>query len=581
MLKRFGRRKGPDPVVFVVGALLCASTLVIFFHQRALGAIDRQTTIILQKVAEQTAAAVALEIRREFDGPVFDTLASINHPYLVANRLDLVARAYENGLRTYPQIDRFFVWTAALQTHAPDEAVFYGTPPDPVVEPVGAGLAEFHREPELGRMVVTAARRLVKAQQIYAAISAESRGRLYDAFIRIYYTGAARDRPLAVLGFVVDLEHVRTRLFEEIHRRHLANLLEPKDGTPPFEMRILDETGRQIFGPAGAPPPIRAHTRFAVQFYPADEIRTRMSAVLPDRSWTLVVSPRALSTPPIASMRLQSYLLSGVSVMLMLVALVVAIQTRQRSAQLARMQTEFVAHVSHQLKTPVSLLSAVTETVSLDRVRSPEKLSQCIAIIRSQTSRLSALVERILEFSRVADGQRKYELEAVRLEALVRETVDAFVEALAASGFAIGVTASGGSPIVAADPAALEQALLNLLDNAIKYSGDGREIAVHVGTMASEAFVEVIDHGIGVAAEERSRIVERFYRGTGATVHPGGFGLGLAITKEILTAHRGKLDVDDTPGGGSTFRMRLPVIQTAGAPARVRASSPWWRRRET
>lgn len=581
MRNAFGWRKGPDPVVFVVGALVCASTLVIYLHHRALGALDRQTTIILQKVAEQTAAAAALEIRRAFDGPVFDTLASINHPYLVADRLDLVAGAYRTGLQTYPQIDRFFVWTSTIDAQAPDEAVFYGPAATGAADPLPGALAVFHRDPELGRAIIKAARRLVRSQQIYAAVPAESRGIRYDAFIRIYYTGAARERSLAILGFVVNLEHARTQLFEEIHRRHLANLLEPKDGTPPFEMRIEDETGRQVFGPRGTSPAISARSTFVLQFYPADEIQTRMSATLPERNWTLVVSPRATPGAPIASTRLQGYVLSGLSVLLMLVALVVAIQTRQRSVQLARMQTEFVAHVSHQLKTPVSLLSAVTETVALDRVRSPEKLAQCIAIIRGQTSRLSALVERILEFSRVDDGRRKYELEAVRLETLVRETAEAFVGALATSGYTIHVATAGGSPIVAADPAALEQALINLLDNAIKYSGEARGITVRVGVAGSDAFAEVIDHGIGVPPEERGRILERFYRGRGAAVHPNGFGLGLPIAKDILAAHRGTIDLEDTPGGGSTFRMRLPLLQDAAAAEAASPSSPWWRRRET
>jgi signal transduction histidine kinase len=315
-----------------------------------------------------------------------------------------------------------------------------------------------------------------------------------------------------------------------------------------------------------------------MQFYPADEIRTRMSAMLPERRWTLVVGPRPGGSARIASTRAQGYWLSGLSVLLMFVALMVTIKTSQRAAQLARMQAEFVAHVSHQLKTPVSLLSAVTETVTLDRVRSPEKMAQCMAIMRGQTSRLSALVEGILEFSRVSDGRRRYELEAVGLQTLVRETVDAFVAAVEASGFRIEVVNVGGAPIVAADPAALEQALINLLDNAIKYSGESRSIIVCVGVAGGDAFVEVIDHGIGVAPEERGRILERFYRGSGAAVNRNGFGLGLPIAKDILVAHRGALDVEATPGGGSTFRMRLPLLQDAASAPRRHPLWAWWRK---
>lgn len=566
-----------DPVVFVVVALLCAATLVIYFHHRALTALNRQTTVILQKVAEQTAATAALEIRDAFDGPVFNTLASITHPSLVAGRLELVARAYDEGLRTYPQVERFFVWTQRTDREFPGEAVFYGRDAEPFDGNPRDGVGLFRPDPELGREIVAAARRQTGAQQIYAAVPAAIDGVDYDIFLRLYYTGASRDRLLAVLGFVVNLSHVRTALFPEVHRRYLANLLEPRDGSPPFELRVLDTEGRQVFGPTQPPHRISARREFSLQFYPVHEIGTRMSATLPERRWTVMVSPRLSEPTGLPSTLAQGYWLSGLSVLLMLAALVLAIKTSQRAAQLARMQSEFVAHVSHQLKTPVSLLSAVIETVTLERVRSPEKLAQCMAIIRGQTSRLSALVEGILQFSRVSDRRRRYELEAVRLPALVRETVDAFVAAVETSGFRIEVADDGRTPVVAADPAALEQALINLLDNAIKYSGASRLVTVRVGVAGSEALIEVVDHGIGVRPDERERIRERFYRGRGAAMHRDGFGLGLPISTEILAAHRGAIDIEDTPGGGATFRMRLPLLQDAAAERRRFAFRARWR----
>ncbi len=569
------RPRRPDPVVFVIAALLCASTLVIFLHHRALAALDRQTTVILQKISEQTAAAAAQRIRATFDGPVFDTLASVNHPFLVAGRFDLVAAAYRKGLATYPQVDRFFIWTDAADRNAPGEALFYG-PAIPVAAPGGGdpkgGLS---RDPVLGRAVLAAARRYAVARQIYAAVPAEANGERYDVFIRLYYTDAARDRFFAVLGFVVNLNHVRTHLFPDLHRRFLASLLEPKDASPRFDMRIIDDENRLAYGPAEPIPAISARSPFALQFYPVDDIRTRMAAMVPHRQWTIVISPRSETAGGMfGSTGAQGYWLSGLSVLLMFVALVFAIQTSQRAAQLARMQSEFVAHVSHQLKTPVSLLSAVAETVSLERVRSPEKLAKCIGIIRGETARLSALIERILDFSRVADTRRRFELEAVELEPLARDTVEAFVEALDTRGYRIAVVNIGGSPVVAADRAALEQALLNLLDNAIKYSGLAGEIAVRVGIAGGEAIIDVADQGPGIAPKDQARIFDRFYRGAAAAAHRQGFGLGLPIVREIVTAHRGRIDVASTPGAGSTFRIRLPLLQDA-----VQAPAGWLRTR--
>ena len=153
----------------------------------------------------------------------------------------------------------------------------------------------------------------------------------------------------------------------------------------------------------------------------------------------------------------------------MLIALGLTIQAHRRSAALAKMQTDFVAHVSHQLKTPLSLLSAATETLQMDRVRSPERFAEYLATIHAEAARLSLLVQRVLEFSRVQQ-RRSYEFERVDLGALVRETVDAFAHSLSSQNFTFAVQEDGPSPLVLADPAALEQVLANLLDNAVKYS---------------------------------------------------------------------------------------------------------------
>jgi signal transduction histidine kinase len=568
MLPALGRLRRSDPVIFASVAVLCAAVLVVYLQHRALVALDRQTTVILQKVAEQTAASAVLEIRRTFDGPVFDTLAGVNHPLLVAERLDLVAQAYQEGLERYPQLERFFVWTLGTNQSVPDEVLFYGGPkPASADRALGGTLSPFYRESDLGQRVLASARHHARAQRIYAAISERVGGAPCDVFIRLFYVDASRERIFAALGFVVNLDTAHTRLFPEIHRRQLARLLDPKDGSPPFEMRVFDEAGRAVYGPSSEPHAVAARHTIALQFYPVDDIRTRMAAAPPPREWTLVISPRAHSVPAmITSTHAQSYWLSGLSVLLMLVALAFAVRSHQRAAQFARMQSDFVAHVSHQLKTPVSMLSAVAETVALERVRSPEKLAQCVEIIRSQTSRLSALIERILEFSRVEDGGRRYELEAVPLATLVRETVDAFAGALETSGYRI-VVEGVAAPTVAGDPAALEQALVNLLDNAVKYSGESRTVTVRIGTSGADATIEVVDGGAGIDPAERARIFERFYRGEAGAAHRHGFGLGLPIAREIVAAHRGTLEVESARGAGSVFRIRIPALDRAAARA--------------
>jgi signal transduction histidine kinase len=243
----------------------------------------------------------------------------------------------------------------------------------------------------------------------------------------------------------------------------------------------------------------------------------------------------------------------------MLFALGLTVQAHRRSATLAKMQTDFVAHVSHQLKTPLSLLSAATETLQMDRVRSPERFAEYLATIHAEAARLSLLVQRVLEFSRVQQ-RRSYEFERVDLGALVRETVDAFALSLSSQHFKFDVQEDGPSPFVLADPAALEQVLANLLDNAVKYSDAVKEITVRVTSSPADAIVEITDRGIGIMPGEHKRIFERFYRSSGTLNRPG-FGLGLALVRELIVAHRGTVNVTSARGLGSTFRVTLPRHQ--------------------
>ncbi len=244
------------------------------------------------------------------------------------------------------------------------------------------------------------------------------------------------------------------------------------------------------------------------------------------------------------------------SVVLMLVALGLTVMANGRAAELARMQSDFVSHVSHQLKTPLSLLSAATETLSMDRARSPEKLAQYLGIIRNETTRLSALVQRILEFSRLQQ-QRGFEFEDVDLNSLTRETVAAFEQSLSDPQFVFEVEEQAPSVTTLADPAAIEQILVNLLDNAVKYSTLVKHIVVRVRATSSQAIIEVVDRGIGIGKADHRRIFEKFYRGPGATLHRNGFGLGLPIALELAHAHRGVIEVESAPGQGATFRIIL------------------------
>jgi signal transduction histidine kinase len=550
-----------------VVATICAIVFVFYYQYRSLEALQSQTRVIVRQISEQTAADIAMEVRRTLDGPVLDTLLAVTHPELREGRLDLVARQYQRGLHAYPQVESFYVWSKETEAIAPGEALFYTRASveerDTLTVTDGA---RFERDPELGRIITDIARRSRHAQHIYAA--QEIGGGSRHVFVRLYWTDARRLSYYAILGYVVSPARL-PEMFATLHERSFAALLKRRGGEIPLELRVTDEAGQLVYGPS-SPDRFQTGVSVSMEFYPAARIEPRLVASgLTERAWRFEVNGE-VPEPGL----FQAYWPTAASVLLMLLGFGLTVQGNRRAADLARMQADFIAYASHQLKTPLSLISAATETVEMAHVRSPEKLSEYLGIIRGEVNRLSALVQRILEFSRLQQSPN-YEFEPVDLAALVRETVDAFGSSLGGRRFRFQVHQEGPSPEVVADPAAIEQVLANLLDNAVKYSGSAREVHVRIGSSGGEAYFEVADRGPGLTEADRARIFEKFYRGSAAADRKG-FGLGLSIIHELVRAHRGRVVIASTPGAGSTFRVLLPASRserTAAAGHRPRAAA--------
>jgi signal transduction histidine kinase len=540
-------------MVLAIAAALCAAGLVLYYQHRALSTLNAQTTVILRQIAEQTANDIVVEARHALEGPVFDTLTAVNHPELRAGRLELVAREFADGLAAYTHVERFFVWSTETDRETPGEALFSSRGGAAVAANRAGPADAFTRDPPLGRAILELAREHAPSQHIYIAGDGIGPGRR-EVFLRLFWNDARRLEYFAILGFVIEPAAIGPRLFEALHEGKVGALLRQRGRDVPLNLRVIDEDGAVVYGSTTpAPTQATAAATLPMAFYPVDRIQSRLAYAAPVHQLRVEVSApveRGILGPA------GGYWPTVLSVVLMLVALGLTVMANGRAAELARMQSDFVSHVSHQLKTPLSLLSAATETLSMDRARSPEKLAQYLGIIRNETTRLSALVQRILEFSRLQQ-QRGFEFEDVDLNSLARETVAAFEQSLSDPQFVFEVEEQAPSVTTLADPAAIEQILVNLLDNAVKYSTVVKHIVVRVRATSSQAIIEVVDRGIGIGKADHRRIFEKFYRGPGATLHRNGFGLGLPIALELAHAHRGVIEVESAPGQGATFRIIL------------------------
>jgi signal transduction histidine kinase len=233
-----------------------------------------------------------------------------------------------------------------------------------------------------------------------------------------------------------------------------------------------------------------------------------------------------------------------------------------RDVRMTEVRSQFVASVSHELKTPLTAIRMFAETLSMGRTRDEHTKAEYLETIVNESERLARLVDNVLDFSKIEQGKKIYRLRQVRLEDVAGSAARAMQFPLAQQGFQLHFSVAPDLPELRADADAIQQAILNLLTNAMKYSGDAREIDLRLSARNGDAVIEVADHGLGMAPDEQKHIFEKFYR---APSHESrliaGTGLGLTLVAHIVQAHGGRLEVESAPGSGSTFSILLPIEQ--------------------
>jgi signal transduction histidine kinase len=285
-----------------------------------------------------------------------------------------------------------------------------------------------------------------------------------------------------------------------------------------------------------------------------------LSEALP--AWRL-----ALYRPPGVSPRTaidrQVMLFTGAFGLLLLVigaGLAATYRLIRRETETARLKAEFVANVSHDLKTPLSLIRVFGETLEMGRVADEPTRREYYRVITRESERLSRLIDNVLDFSRIEGGRRTYDLAPVAVEPLVRDTVESFAYVLAQQGFKVDVAVAPGLSEVLMDADAVGQALGNLIDNAIKYSAARKVLRVEARLEDGGLALAVSDEGIGIPPEEQAKVFDKFYRvGRSETQSRRGSGVGLALVRHVAEAHGGRVRVESRWGEGSRFTVWLPL----------------------
>jgi signal transduction histidine kinase len=249
-----------------------------------------------------------------------------------------------------------------------------------------------------------------------------------------------------------------------------------------------------------------------------------------------------------------------VLVLIMLAAIVVGARYITRQMELVQVKSSFVSNVTHELKTPISVIKLAVETLEMGRFRTDAERDKYLRTIQRESDRLAQLVNNILDFSRLESGQQALRLTEVDAADVVATAIETFRLRLEDAGFRWELDVPEKLPHIKADPVALQHCLLNLLDNAVKYSRERKEIRVIVRPREQMLSIAVSDRGIGIGPDDQPRIFEKFVRVETGLVHTvKGAGLGLSLVDQIIRAHHGRVEVASTPGEGSIFTLLVPL----------------------
>jgi two-component system phosphate regulon sensor histidine kinase PhoR len=323
---------------------------------------------------------------------------------------------------------------------------------------------------------------------------------------------------------------------------------------------LLDEVARAVYGEPQGPTPFLTEQSFGKTLY----------------AWRVQISPRDVAElrKQAETERLLGVLLIPVSTVIIAMGLGVVFLAVRAERRASQEKSDFIANVSHELKTPLSLIRMFGELIATGKHKGEGSAREYAGIITRESERLAHLIDNVLDFARLERGKASYSFAEGQLDEVVERALDVCRYRLDKEKMKLRTDIDEELPPVRMDENAMTLVLLNLVDNAIKYAGEGGEVAVRLARVPGGVALSVRDRGPGISPDDQQRVFERFYRATNARVrNVRGSGIGLALVKHIAEAHGGRVELASAPGQGATFTVFVPAAPLVTPGPAERAAS--------
>jgi signal transduction histidine kinase len=536
-----------------VGLIVSVGTLA-WVAYRATGEWQRSASLLAQRRADAAADLLVTAITRDMRGVQTSVLSSLRFDEVRPNPI-LELNGVGSALARYPYPEVFFAGRGAP---LPESLTFYtrAERPAPWLQGAASGPARFPvvlaTDTAVSQTLLQRIRQDVTDGRRFATFDVALQGVDYQAVALLSYADAGREHLDAVVGFVVNLDWMRQHYFQEL----AGQVVLIRGADTGLALAIVDGQAATVAGETADGP--SSSRSFPLLFFSPSLIALNPPPDLKRVSWTAratVSGDRALTAAQRGARR--TLAVAAVSTLTLAIGFALAVGAARASAQLVIMRSDFVSAVTHELKTPIATIRAISETLASGRASDAEISRDLAQVSVHEAKRLTRLIDNLLAYARITDVTEAYSFEPVEISIIVREILKEFSSQLTAAGFTVNVEVPPGLPLVRADRSSILLALGNLVDNAIRYSAVVRRLTIAAHPTGDAVVIEVTDGGVGIPAHEIQHVTRKFFRGNGAV--SGGSGLGLSITHRIVSDHGGALSIRSEVGAGTTVGISLPA----------------------